>query len=153
MKYKPAESHKSYIDPAMVEDITFTNHLALAAAILDPSDRKISYYLNGLYDKDVGDVRIQEIDRMNRQGIKTVLQDWYEKSVRSAGNKRESDRKQNTNTPTLVINTSLDGAIRYETLKEACDLNDLNYKSVNNKFWYRKSNEIEYKGLILRKLD
>ena len=67
-------------DPTMVEDVTYLNYLALAAAILlDPNSEcyKQIVYNKELYDKDEEIKRIKEIDDIRAKGEMTELEYWY----------------------------------------------------------------------------
>ena len=51
--YSTSKTNRDYLDPTLTEDDTFLNYLALAAAILDPMQRKdMRYFLSGLYDEE-----------------------------------------------------------------------------------------------------
>ena len=148
MKYKPVESYKPYIDPTMADDPTFINYLALAAAILDTnSKRRSEYYLKGLFDKEEGDTKMQEIDNLREIGFPTKAE--HENDIEKMINKFNKSRYSGI--PVIVINGA-GTKEEYGSLKEACDEYDLKYDNVKQTFYNKKSDEIKYQGLIIKKL-
>ena len=55
-------------------------------------------------------------------------------------------------TRTKVINTYLGEEKIFNTIKEACEEYDLKFNNVKEYFFRKKTNKIQYKGLILEKL-
>lgn len=149
MKYKPVAKDKPYIDPRLQEDPTFINYLALAAAILDiKGKRNLSFYLNGLYDNEEAECRMNEIDKDKEMGCDTYIVNLEkQEKIRKLAKKKIS-----SGVPAVIVNNYAGTEEKFDTLKAACEEYDLNYKSVKVYFSMQKSKEIMYQGLIIRKL-
>ena len=147
---KPINTNKSnYIDPISHNDPTFINYLALATAILDPEKREdMRFYLKGLFDKEESDERMQQIDILRELGAGTKLDHdaWLEKF------KKESKRSYVGARRIKVINPAAGTEEIFPSINSMCEEYEFKKKNVRSIFHYRKSNKIQYKGLILEKL-
>lgn len=149
MKYKPITKDKPHIELRLQEDPTFVNYLALAAAILDPvKNRDMRFYLNGLFDEEEARYRMNKIDEDKEMGCDTYIVN-LEKQEQI---KRLANKELNKGVPVLVINNHAGTEEKFKTLKEACEEYDLRYVNVKNYFSRKRTREIMYHGLILKKL-
>ena len=64
----------------------------------------------------------------------------------------DKDKIKRDGTPVKVINKYAGTKENFESIKKACDEYDLNYKNVKQCFSYHNSDEIKYKGLIIKKI-
>ncbi len=132
------------LTPKMKEDPVMDCYIALFNAITDREITDINKevdsrkYLKGLFDKEESQKRIKQIDLMRRIGMKTEAEQMIEHNTRD--------------TRTKVINPYLGEEKIFNTIKEACEEYDINYNNVKEYFFRKKTNKIQYKGLILEKL-
>ncbi|HBI91271.1 MAG TPA: hypothetical protein DDY58_01860 [Terrisporobacter glycolicus] len=162
-KYSPVKQYKPrYANP---DDLTSLNYLALKAAILDPTENTdVRKYLPPeFFDREESDERMQQIDKDRKKGILTEAQmikindenykydDIIRKKIEQYKNKQNSDQVRNLK-PIKIINKSAGTEEVFSCIKEFCE--EYRYKAQNivNHFKYYKSNEIQYKGLIIERL-
>lgn len=145
------------LSPKLREDPTAENYIALFHAI---TDKDIDYYSNkvinsrkylkGLFDDEEGDKRIAEIDYLRKLGAGTEIEHeiWLEKFKKKAESKRNyvGARKIKVTNPYAGTEEI------YPSINQMCEEYDFKKKNVRSMFHYKKSNKIQYKGLILEKL-
>ena len=149
--YSTSKTNRDYLDPTLTEDDTFLNYLALAAAILDPKQRKdMRFFLNGLYNEEEAKARMKQIDYLRELGCGTKMD--HEKWLAKFNEDLEKHKRKRDGTPVKVINKYAGTEMNFESIKKACEEYDLNYKSVKQSFNYHKSDKIKYKGLIIKKI-
>ena len=149
--YSTSKTNRDYLDPTLTEDDTFLNYLALAAAILDPMQRKdMRYFLSGLYDEEEAKARMKQIDYLRELGCGTKMD--HEKWLKEFNKDLEKHKRKRDGIPVKVINKYAGTEMNFESIKKACEEYDLNYKSVKQCFNYHNSDEIKYKGLIIKKI-
>lgn len=144
------------LSPNLRDDPTIENYIALFHAITDKeldNPNKIidsRKYLQGLFDTQESDERVQEIDYLREIGAGTELdhQSWLEKFKKEA----ESKRKYVGARKIKVINPSAGTEEIFPSINSMCEEYDLKKNNVRSMFHYKKSNKIKYKGLILEKL-
>ena len=132
------------LDPKLADDKTFTNYLALAAAILDPYPEPTDYYIDGLKDEAESRRRIKEIIETRNNGELTELDKEIEKNIELKISKNGKARPVIVQMPTGEI-------ISAESIKELCEITGFNYKSVVASFRYHGTDEIKYKKHIIKR--
>lgn len=135
------------LDPKLADDKTFTNYLALAAAILDPYPEPIDYYLDGLKDESESRRRIKEIEEIRARGIGTDLDNEIKQNAELKIAKNSKVK------PATAINLRTGEQTTCDSIKELAFELNLNYKSIISSFRYRKSDQIKYKGYLIKKYD
>lgn len=137
------------LSPKLRDDPTAENYIALFHAITDIRERDIRYYLSGLFDDEEGDERVAEIDKLRALGSSTDLEHeiWLEKFKKKVESKRNY-----VGARIKVINPSAGTEEIYPSINQMCEEYDFKKKNVRSMFNYKKSNKIQYKGLILEKL-
>lgn len=138
------------------EDPTVENYIALFHAITDRdtgyySDKIIDSrkYLHGLFDTQESDERIKEIEFQRELGVGTELEHeiWLENLK-----KKQSKRNYVGARKIKVINPSAGTEETFKSINSMCEEYGFKKKNVRTMFNYRKSNKIQYKGLILEKI-
>lgn len=154
-----------YINYAQTNgDKTILNYIALAAAILDPEQKKDmrNYLSKSMYDEKESKKRYEEIDKLREMGRYTEAEktdkikkiEQYNKNVLKEIKrlKKTIQTEKYAIKKTKIINKYAGTEEIFETLKSACDEYDLNYSSVKASFSMKKTNTIMFKGLIIEKL-
>lgn len=149
-KYSPVKQYKPrYANP---DDPTALNYLALKAAILDTTgNTDIRKYLPPeFFDRDESDERMQEINYLRKIGAGTELEHeiWLENLKKN----QESKRNYVGARKVKVTNPAAGTEQIFKSINSMCEEYGFKKKNVRTMFNYRKSNKIQYKGLILEKL-
>ena len=132
------------LTPKDKEDPVMDCYIALFHAITDPTiinpNKKVDSrkYLKGLFNEEESQKRIKQIDLMRSIGMKTEAEQLIYHSTR--------------NVRTKVTNPYLGEEKIFNTMKEACEEYELKFNNVKEYFFRKKTNKIQYKGLILEKL-
>lgn len=142
------------LNSKMKNDPTIENYIALFHAITDKEQRKIGYYLSGLYDIPEGEKRMAQIDKLRELGCSTKLEheEWVKKFKRKHRKYMNPNRRYINSRKIKVINPYAGTEEVFKSIQDMCDEYDLEAMNVRSMFSYKKSNKIQYKGLILEKL-
>ncbi|WP_018590431.1 hypothetical protein [Terrisporobacter glycolicus] len=149
-KYSPVKQYKPrYANP---DDPTALNYLALKAAILDTTgNTDIRKYLpTEFFDRDESDERMQEINYLRKIGAGTELE--HEIWLENLKKKQEIKRNYVGARKVKVTNPAAGTEQIFKSINSMCEEYGFKKKNVRTMFNYRKSNKIQYKGLILEKL-
>lgn len=138
------------LSPKMKNDPTAENYIALFHAITDIEEKDIRYYLSGLFDSEEEKQRISEIEYLREIGAGTDIDHeiWLEKFKKEAESKRNYVGARKIK----VINPYAGTEETYPSINQMCEEHNFKKKNVRSMFHYRKSNRIQYKGLILEKI-
>ena len=139
------------LSPKLKNDPTAENYIALFHAITDKKPRNdMRYYLSGLFDDEEAEISMMKIDELRALGSSTEYEHeiWLEKFKK----KVESKRNYVGARKIKVINPSAGTEEIYPSINQMCEEYDFKKKNVRSMFNYKKSNKIQYKGLILEKL-
>lgn len=138
------------LSPKLRDDPTAENYIALFHAITDTRERDIRYYLSGLFDDEEAETSMMKIDELRALGSSTDYEHeiWLEKFKKKAESKRNYVGARKIK----VINPSAGTEEIYPSINQMCEEYDFKKKNVRSMFHYKKSNKIQYKGLILEKL-
>ena len=147
-----------------IDDPTLINYLRLAEVILTPEPRKMSYYLTDLENSEEADKRMHEIDELRKRGDVTKAQmikmnednkkydDIIRKKIEQYKKRQENNNQIRNIKPIKVTNPSAGTEETYPSVNQMCEEYGFKKKNVRSMFHYKKSNKIQYKGLILEKL-
>ena len=133
-------------------DKTMINYLALLNAIIDknPDKNANKYLIKELFDKEEEKKRMKQIDYLRAIGAGTELD--HEKWMEDFKKRCEKNNVQYRRIPIEVINKHAGTKETFRSIREACEAYDLKLQNVRGYFNYRKTREIQYKGLIIRKI-
>ena len=133
----------------LINNPLFPNYMAILAAILDPvENRDMRIYLSSLFNEEEAKKNMARIDRLREMGCPTECENMgYIEKIKKLANK-----ELNKGVPTLIINNYAGTKEKFNTLKDACDEYDLKYLNVKKYFSKKRTREIKYQGLIIKKL-
>ena len=138
------------LSPDLKVDKTIENYIALFHAITDTRERDMRYYLSGLFDSEEENQRMLEIEYLREIGAGTKLEHdiWLEKFKKKAESKRNYVGARKIK----VINSVAGTEKTYPSISQMCEECGFKKKNVRSMFSHKKSNKMQYKGLILEKL-
>lgn len=130
------------------EELVRDNWLKLAECILTPILKNTNYYLKGFYDKKEEKKNCKKIDYIRSLGAMTDAEHemWLNEF------KKQMDSTKSCGPRTRVINKYAGTKKVYNTLKEACEDNDISYFKIKKVFKEEQSKKTKYQGLIFEKL-
>lgn len=126
------------------EDPTYENWLRLAEAIFSGQTR-----LADLYDKKEELLRIKEIDELRARGEKTLYQ--IEEEISKPIRRKKPNFKPES-IPVLIKNLETGEKGEFNSIKQACEANDINASYARLLFRKKEADEIIYNGFLIKKL-
>ena len=126
------------------EDPTYENWLRLAEAIFSGQTR-----LSDLYDKKEELERIREIDELRARGEKTPYQ-IEEKTSKPI--RKNNPKFKPESIPVEIKNLETGEKGEFNSIKQACEANDINASYARLLFRKKEADEIIYNGFLIKKL-